>query len=305
MFWRSAWSNTELDVTGEAAPCRSCRRRRASAIRWDQVDTPLHWSWTWTRSSTTCAPCGTGPTAARVALRPHAKAHKCPEVARQGGKLGARGVSVQRIGEALPIRRGRHTRYPYQQRGCRRERSWDLLAARWAGQSQGERVRGSRGQRGGDRRAQWPPGNGARMDVLVELDVGQGQVRRGGADRGAGNWHRRIGKPAWVCASPARRPITVRCSTSARRAERASRRAGRPAARAQQCARVLARARLRLPDYHGLAARAAAEFDRRPGRRVSRNCGPGHSASSMDGPQEITNGRASCQSAVACSCSAR
>ncbi len=38
-----------------------------------------------------------------VALRPHAKAHKCPEVARRQIALGARGICCQKVSEALPF----------------------------------------------------------------------------------------------------------------------------------------------------------------------------------------------------------
>ncbi len=79
-----------------------------------------------------------------VALRPHAKAHKCPEVACSQAALGARGICVQKVGEALPLRRGRHTRYPCQQRSGRRNEAGPVGVAGQA--SQGERVRGSCGQ---------------------------------------------------------------------------------------------------------------------------------------------------------------
>jgi D-serine deaminase-like pyridoxal phosphate-dependent protein len=38
-----------------------------------------------------------------VALRPHGKAHKCPEVARRQLALGARGICVQKVSEAVPF----------------------------------------------------------------------------------------------------------------------------------------------------------------------------------------------------------
>ncbi|MFQ6708939.1 VWA domain-containing protein, partial [Bordetella pertussis] len=38
-----------------------------------------------------------------VALRPHAKAHKCPEVALRQLALGARGICCQKVSEALPF----------------------------------------------------------------------------------------------------------------------------------------------------------------------------------------------------------
>lgn len=38
-----------------------------------------------------------------VALRPHAKAHKCPEIARRQLALGARGICCQKVSEALPF----------------------------------------------------------------------------------------------------------------------------------------------------------------------------------------------------------
>jgi len=38
-----------------------------------------------------------------VALRPHAKAHKCPEIALRQQALGARGICCQKVSEALPF----------------------------------------------------------------------------------------------------------------------------------------------------------------------------------------------------------
>ncbi|WP_241131230.1 DSD1 family PLP-dependent enzyme [Achromobacter xylosoxidans] len=38
-----------------------------------------------------------------VALRPHAKAHKCPEIARRQLALGARGICCQKVSEAVPF----------------------------------------------------------------------------------------------------------------------------------------------------------------------------------------------------------
>jgi len=38
-----------------------------------------------------------------VTLRPHAKAHKCPEVSRRQLALGARGICCQKVSEALPF----------------------------------------------------------------------------------------------------------------------------------------------------------------------------------------------------------
>jgi D-serine deaminase-like pyridoxal phosphate-dependent protein len=38
-----------------------------------------------------------------VALRPHAKAHKCPEIALRQLALGARGICCQKVSEALPF----------------------------------------------------------------------------------------------------------------------------------------------------------------------------------------------------------
>src|SRR5690606_15145623 len=39
----------------------------------------------------------------RVALRPHAKAHKCPDVALRQLALGAAGICCQKISEAVPF----------------------------------------------------------------------------------------------------------------------------------------------------------------------------------------------------------
>ncbi|WP_046240770.1 alanine racemase, partial [Delftia tsuruhatensis] len=38
-----------------------------------------------------------------VALRPHAKAHKCPQIALRQLALGARGICCQKVSEALPF----------------------------------------------------------------------------------------------------------------------------------------------------------------------------------------------------------
>ena len=72
---------------------------------------------------------------------------------------------------------------------------------------------------------------GARLDVLVEIDVGGrrcgvGTRRAGGAARASGSPARR------TCALPACRPTTARPSTCARRAERAG--AHRPRRRARE-----------------------------------------------------------------------
>src|SRR5690606_32232331 len=38
-----------------------------------------------------------------VALRPHAKAHKCPEIALRQIALGAEGICCQKVSEAVPF----------------------------------------------------------------------------------------------------------------------------------------------------------------------------------------------------------
>jgi D-serine deaminase-like pyridoxal phosphate-dependent protein len=94
--------NTEIDMSGEGVPVPALAAPARIGDALSQVDTPSlivdldafehnlramqDWADRW-----------------KVALRPHAKAHKCPEVALRQAALGARGVCVQKVSEALPF----------------------------------------------------------------------------------------------------------------------------------------------------------------------------------------------------------
>ena len=69
----------------------------------------------------------------RVRLRPHAKSHKCPEIARRQVARGAVGICCQKVSRGRGVRRCRHRRRPRHQRGRRRRSSsigWRELARR-------------------------------------------------------------------------------------------------------------------------------------------------------------------------------
>ncbi len=57
---------------------------------------------------------------AGVRLRPHAKTHKCPEIAKRQIARGAVGQCVQKVGGGGSARERRHPRHPRQQRDRRR-----------------------------------------------------------------------------------------------------------------------------------------------------------------------------------------
>ncbi|ANN69295.1 alanine racemase [Bordetella bronchialis] len=106
-----------------------------------------------------------------VALRPHAKAHKCPEVALRQAAAGARGICVQKVSEALPfVAAGiRDIHISNEVVGAAK---LDLLAAL------ARQARISVCVDHVDNVADLSRAasrHGARIDVLVELDVGQGR----------------------------------------------------------------------------------------------------------------------------------
>jgi D-serine deaminase-like pyridoxal phosphate-dependent protein len=107
----------------------------------------------------------------KVALRPHAKAHKCPEVALRQAALGARGICVQKVSEALPfVAAGiRDIHVSNEVVGDAKLR---LLAAlsRQARMSVCADHASNVAELSRAVSAQ-----GGRIDVLVELDVGQGR----------------------------------------------------------------------------------------------------------------------------------
>nr|WP_232462465.1 DSD1 family PLP-dependent enzyme [Bordetella genomosp. 9] len=94
--------NTEIDVTGQGLPAPELPPPARVGDPLDRVDTPClvldldafdhnlrimqDWADRW-----------------NVHLRPHAKAHKCPEVALRQAAIGARGICVQKVSEALPF----------------------------------------------------------------------------------------------------------------------------------------------------------------------------------------------------------
>lgn len=125
-----------------------------------------------------------------VALRPHAKAHKCPQVALAQLRGGAAGICVQKASEALPfLEAGVHDIHVSNQLASALQAGW---LARW------QREGGARGTRLSvcvdDLRqvavlaaAAAAEGLDAAcaLDVLVEIDVGQGRCGVPGAERDA------------------------------------------------------------------------------------------------------------------------
>ncbi|RYZ10800.1 MAG: DSD1 family PLP-dependent enzyme [Comamonadaceae bacterium] len=116
--------------------------------------------------------------AAGVALRPHAKAHKCPRIASAQLARGAVGICCQKAGEALPfIEAGVTDIHISNELASPAKAHWLAHAARHArlsvcvddpGQidALGEAVRMA----------------GTRLGVFVELEVGQGRCGVAGAD---------------------------------------------------------------------------------------------------------------------------
>ncbi len=94
--------NTDIDIQGEGMPALTLPPPARPGMTLAEVDTPalvidldvfeenLRKMQDWARRHD-------------IALRPHAKAHKCPEVALRQVALGARGVCVQKVSEALPF----------------------------------------------------------------------------------------------------------------------------------------------------------------------------------------------------------
>ena len=80
-----------------------------------------------------------------IRLRPHAKSHKCPEIARRQIALGAVGVCCQKVSEARSAGRRRHRRRADRERSGRRTETQAACRARAAREGQG--LRGRRGQR--------------------------------------------------------------------------------------------------------------------------------------------------------------
>jgi D-serine deaminase-like pyridoxal phosphate-dependent protein len=162
--------NTELDVAGQGMPAPELPPPARIGDVLNQVDTPClvldldafehnlrvmqDWADRW-----------------QVALRPHAKAHKCPEVALRQAALGARGICVQKISEALPfVAAG--VRDIHVSNEVVGEAKLRLLAtlARQARIS----VCVDHAANVADL-SRAAAEQGARIDVLVELDVGQGR----------------------------------------------------------------------------------------------------------------------------------
>jgi D-serine deaminase-like pyridoxal phosphate-dependent protein len=107
----------------------------------------------------------------RVALRPHGKAHKCPEVALRQVALGARGICVQKVSEALPFLAA-GIRDIHVSNEVVGESKLNLLAciARQARVSVCVDNLGNVAELSRVAAAQ-----GVRIDVLIEIDVGQGR----------------------------------------------------------------------------------------------------------------------------------
>jgi D-serine deaminase-like pyridoxal phosphate-dependent protein len=162
--------NTELDVVGEAMPLPELAPPARVGDALDQVDTPClvldldvfehnlramqDWSDRW-----------------GVALRPHAKAHKCPEVALRQAALGARGICVQKVSEALPfVAAGIHDIHVSNE--VVGATKLDLLAS-LARQARISVCVDHVANVADLSRA--AARHGARIDVLIELDVGQGR----------------------------------------------------------------------------------------------------------------------------------
>lgn len=106
-----------------------------------------------------------------VALRPHAKAHKCPEVALRQAALGARGICVQKVSEALPfVAAGiRDIHVSNEVVGETKLRLLALLAKQARMSVCVDHVANVADL------SRAVAEEGARIDVLVELDVGQGR----------------------------------------------------------------------------------------------------------------------------------
>ena len=96
---------------------------------------------------------------AGVRLRPHAKTHKSPAIARWQLDAGAVGICCAKLGEAEVLRRGRHHRHPAALSGQSRQRRARRRAARSRRTPVDHRGRRRRGARRGRRR--WSPRDGS------------------------------------------------------------------------------------------------------------------------------------------------
>lgn len=139
-------------------------------------------------------------TAARrpgVAVRPHAKAHKCPAVARAQIAAGAVGICVQKASEALPfIEAGVRDVHVSNQLAGPLQAGW---LARWAREGAASGLRLSvcvddarQVAALAEVAAREGLSGGQRLGVFVEIDIGQGRCGVPGADRDATPVHRLI-----------------------------------------------------------------------------------------------------------------
>ena len=157
--------------------------------RVDLIDTPPWW-WTWTPWTATSSAWPTLPASTRCAGGPTPRCTKSAELALLLQRAGAQGACVQKVSEAEALAAGgvldiTITNEVIAMPKLHRRRGWPRPlpagAAAWAGG----------GQRGGHQRlaeAMAQSGSDAGMDVLVEIDVGQGRcgVPPGEAADGAG-----------------------------------------------------------------------------------------------------------------------
>ena len=157
---------------------------------------------------------------AGVRLRPHAKTHKCPEIARLQRAAGAWGLSVAKVGEAEVFADAGFddlfVAYPVvgEDKGRR------LLAL-------ADRVRlavGVDSVEGASTLAAPFRAAGATLDVLLKVDVGYGRVGVPAGAGGRGRPARRRACRASACAASSRTPGTA---TSPRRGRRWTRSPGR------------------------------------------------------------------------------
>lgn len=162
--------NTEIDMSGEGLPLPQLAPPARVGDMLDRIDTPClvldldafehnlramqDWADRW-----------------NVALRPHAKAHKCPEVALRQAALGARGVCVQKVSEALPfVAAGiRDIHISNEVVGDAKLRLLALLAKQARISVCVDHVANVADL------SRAVAEQGARVDVLIELDVGQGR----------------------------------------------------------------------------------------------------------------------------------
>jgi D-serine deaminase-like pyridoxal phosphate-dependent protein len=193
----------------------------------------------------------------KVALRPHAKAHKCPEVALRQAAAGARGICVQKVSEALPfVEAGiRDIHISNEVVG---EAKLRLLAA-LARQSRVSVCVDHAANVADLSRA--VAEQSARVDVLVELDIGQGRC-------GVSSPTAALELARRIESLPGLRFAGLQAyhgSLQHRRghAERAAA-CREAAARARECARVLAEHGYACPIITG-SGTGTAEFDA-PGR---------------------------------------